>query len=156
MKHSPASGLTEFVRALPGRKEASADLRTANPQAAQNLSACTCKLITDIGLPQTTGTGGGRHHHGNTLYKTPRKRERLHRDRRVPTRLVIPDDMKGQFAAIYCDRRFGIGADGVIFLSKSAKERSQDAPPPAGRERGGDVREWHPLPCKVCVRCRGT
>jgi diaminopimelate epimerase len=34
---------------------------------------------------------------------------------------VIPDDMKGQFAACYCDRRFGIGADGVIFLSKSAK-----------------------------------
>jgi len=34
---------------------------------------------------------------------------------------VIPDDMKGQFAASYCDRRFGIGADGVIFLSKSEK-----------------------------------
>ncbi len=34
---------------------------------------------------------------------------------------VIPDDMKGQFAAIYCDRRFGIGAEGVIFLSKSEK-----------------------------------
>jgi len=32
---------------------------------------------------------------------------------------VIPDDMKGQFAAIYCDRRFGIGADGVIFVMKS-------------------------------------
>jgi diaminopimelate epimerase len=34
---------------------------------------------------------------------------------------VIPDDMKAQFAAIYCDRRFGIGADGVIYLSKSQK-----------------------------------
>jgi diaminopimelate epimerase len=33
---------------------------------------------------------------------------------------IIPDDMKGQFAAIYCDRRFGIGADGVIYLMKSA------------------------------------
>jgi diaminopimelate epimerase len=32
---------------------------------------------------------------------------------------VIPDDMKGQFAALYCDRRFGIGADGILFLSKS-------------------------------------
>jgi diaminopimelate epimerase len=36
------------------------------------------------------------------------------------THIVIPDDMKGQFAVSYCDRRFGIGADGVIFLSKSA------------------------------------
>lgn len=35
--------------------------------------------------------------------------------------VVIPDEMKGQFAALYCDRRFGIGADGVIFLSKSEK-----------------------------------
>ena len=34
---------------------------------------------------------------------------------------VIPDDMKGQFAAIYCDRRFGIGAEGVIFLQRSEK-----------------------------------
>ena len=34
---------------------------------------------------------------------------------------VIPEDMKGQFAAIYCNRRFGIGADGVLFLSKSAR-----------------------------------
>jgi diaminopimelate epimerase len=35
--------------------------------------------------------------------------------------IIIPDDLKGQFAVSYCDRRFGIGADGVIFLSKSAK-----------------------------------
>ena len=34
---------------------------------------------------------------------------------------VIPDDMKAQFAEIYCDRRFGIGADGVLYLSKSGK-----------------------------------
>ena len=35
-------------------------------------------------------------------------------------KIIIPDDMKAQFAAIYCDRRFGIGADGVIFLMKSS------------------------------------
>lgn len=33
--------------------------------------------------------------------------------------IVIPDEMKAQFAAIYCDRRFGIGADGVICVMKS-------------------------------------
>jgi diaminopimelate epimerase len=33
--------------------------------------------------------------------------------------VVIPDDMKGQFASCYCDRRFGIGADGVIYVLKS-------------------------------------
>ena len=38
---------------------------------------------------------------------------------------VIPDEMKGQFAALYCDRRFGIGADGVICLSKSAKSSAK-------------------------------
>lgn len=35
---------------------------------------------------------------------------------------VIPDEMKGQFAALYCDRRFGIGADGVLFLSRPTKD----------------------------------
>ena len=33
--------------------------------------------------------------------------------------VVIPDDMKAQFAAIYCDRKFGIGADGVIYVMRS-------------------------------------
>jgi diaminopimelate epimerase len=37
-------------------------------------------------------------------------------------KLVIPDEMKGQFASCYCDRRFGVGADGVIFVMKSAKD----------------------------------
>ncbi|HJJ47632.1 MAG TPA: diaminopimelate epimerase [Methanocorpusculum sp.] len=32
---------------------------------------------------------------------------------------VIPDDMKGEFAKLYCDRKFGIGADGVLFIGKS-------------------------------------
>jgi len=35
--------------------------------------------------------------------------------------VAIPDEMKAQFAALYCDRRFGIGADGVLYLSKSQK-----------------------------------
>jgi len=34
---------------------------------------------------------------------------------------VIPDEMKAQFALLYCDRRFGIGADGVIYLLPSEK-----------------------------------
>ncbi len=35
--------------------------------------------------------------------------------------LIIPDEMKGEFAALYCDRRFGVGGDGVLFLSSSDK-----------------------------------
>lgn len=33
--------------------------------------------------------------------------------------VIIPDEMKAQFAVSYCDRRFGIGADGVLFISPS-------------------------------------
>ncbi len=32
---------------------------------------------------------------------------------------VIPDEMKGEFARFYCNRRFGVGADGIIFTSPS-------------------------------------
>lgn len=35
---------------------------------------------------------------------------------------VIPDELKPRFAAVYCDRRFGVGADGVLFLSRSDKD----------------------------------
>ena len=33
--------------------------------------------------------------------------------------VVVPDDKKAGFAKKYCHRRFGVGADGVLFLSKS-------------------------------------
>lgn len=35
--------------------------------------------------------------------------------------VAIPDEMKAEFAALYCDRRFGIGGDGVLYLSLSQK-----------------------------------
>ncbi|MBP1928761.1 diaminopimelate epimerase [Methanolinea mesophila] len=34
---------------------------------------------------------------------------------------VIPDEMKSQFARLFCDRRFGIGGDGVLFLTPSER-----------------------------------
>lgn len=33
--------------------------------------------------------------------------------------LKVPDEMKGEFAEVYCDRRMGIGGDGVLFLGKT-------------------------------------
>ncbi|HVP93812.1 MAG TPA: diaminopimelate epimerase [Methanoregulaceae archaeon] len=33
--------------------------------------------------------------------------------------VIIPDPMKGEFAGSFCDRHFGIGADGVLYLSKA-------------------------------------
>jgi diaminopimelate epimerase len=33
--------------------------------------------------------------------------------------IKVPDEMKGEFASIYCDRRMGIGGDGVLFLGKT-------------------------------------
>ena len=35
--------------------------------------------------------------------------------------VVIPDDMKAGFAVAYCDRRFGIGADGILFIGPSSE-----------------------------------
>ncbi|MDD1727982.1 MAG: diaminopimelate epimerase [Methanospirillum sp.] len=33
--------------------------------------------------------------------------------------IKVPDEMKGEFAAVYCDRRMGIGGDGILFLGKT-------------------------------------
>ncbi|HTY90756.1 MAG TPA: diaminopimelate epimerase [Methanocella sp.] len=35
--------------------------------------------------------------------------------------LLVPDDKKAAFARKYCHRRFGIGADGVMFLTKGVR-----------------------------------
>jgi len=32
--------------------------------------------------------------------------------------VVVPEERKGDFAARYCDRRFGVGGDGVLFLGR--------------------------------------
>lgn len=32
---------------------------------------------------------------------------------------IIPEEMKADFAALFCDRHFGIGGDGILFLSHS-------------------------------------
>jgi diaminopimelate epimerase len=34
---------------------------------------------------------------------------------------LLPEEMKPKFASLYTDRRFGIGGDGVLFLSKGEK-----------------------------------
>jgi diaminopimelate epimerase len=36
-------------------------------------------------------------------------------------RELIPEELKAKFASLYTDRRFGIGADGVLFLSNGEK-----------------------------------
>jgi len=36
-------------------------------------------------------------------------------------RELIPEELKAKFASLYTDRRFGIGADGVLFLSEGGK-----------------------------------
>lgn len=40
--------------------------------------------------------------------------------------LVIPDEMKGRFAALYCDRHCGIGGDGILFMSRCEDESGAD------------------------------
>jgi diaminopimelate epimerase len=32
---------------------------------------------------------------------------------------IVPDNLKSDFAKQYCDRKFGIGSDGVLFISRS-------------------------------------
>lgn len=34
----------------------------------------------------------------------------------------VPDEMKPNFASLYCDRKFGIGGDGVLFLSRDGSD----------------------------------
>ena len=35
--------------------------------------------------------------------------------------IKVPEEMKGEFASVYCDRRMGIGGDGVLYLGKTSE-----------------------------------
>lgn len=51
-------------------------------------------------------------------------------------RAVVPEAMKAEFARIYCDRRFGIGGDGVLFLSANEGTLRMRLFQPDGSEAG--------------------
>ncbi len=59
-----------------------------------------------------------------------------------------PSEAELQVASVrLCDRRFGIGGDGVLVPDR----RLQDADVQPGRQRGRDVRQRHPLLRQVRV-----
>ena len=63
----------------------------------------------------------------------------------------VAESAKRRFAIACCHRHYGIGADGVLFLTSSSRAGSRHEAHSAGRLGGGDVRQRHTLPGQVCL-----
>ena len=63
----------------------------------------------------------------------------------------VAEGEKRRFAIALCHRHFGIGADGVLFLTNSSRADLGMRTHSAGWFRGRDVRQRHTLSGQVCL-----